>query len=183
MKLANLFFLIMIGNCTSFFGQEENSKSQRIHIEDKNGHLILDSKNQKEFLKISEEEKKKEFQVLKKTALNLQATSQAVEMCTNGGFEQSETVNGSSFLKHFLYTIGDPPGPTQCKSITNSADSSISSYDPSNTNTMVTSVPANLIDPFMGDIKAFDQYAIKINYENSSTYGAIVQGKRFTKCL
>ncbi|MDZ4330967.1 MAG: hypothetical protein U0945_10370, partial [Flavobacterium sp.] len=35
------------------------------------------------------------------------------------------------------------------------------------------------VDPYMGDIKAFDQYALKINHENSSTYGSIVQGKRF----
>jgi hypothetical protein len=44
---------------------------------------------------------------------------------------------------------------------------------------MATTVPANLIDSYMGDIKAFDQYALKINYPNSSTYGSIVQGKRF----
>ena len=44
---------------------------------------------------------------------------------------------------------------------------------------MATTVPSNLIDQFMGDIKAFDQYALKINHTNSSTYGAIVQGKRF----
>jgi len=103
----------------------------------------------------------------------------AVEMCTNSGFEQYETVSGSQKLKNFLYTIGDPPGPTQCKSITNTANSYIDIYDPNNTSVMATTVPANLIDPYLGNINAFDQYALKINYTNSSTYGSIVQGKRF----
>lgn len=103
----------------------------------------------------------------------------AVEMCTNGGFEQVETINGKNFIKNFLYNIGDPPGPTQCKSISNSGVSSIPQYSPTANNLMATSVPANLFDRYMGDIKAFDQYALKINYENSGTYGSIVQGQRF----
>ncbi|MBF8455641.1 T9SS type B sorting domain-containing protein [Kaistella sp. G5-32] len=107
------------------------------------------------------------------------ATQTAVEMCTNGGFEQVESINGSNYIKNFLYNIGDPPGPTQCKSISNTGDTSIPQYSPTNTSVMATSVPANLIDKFMGDIKAFDQYALKLNFENSSTYGSIAQGKRF----
>ena len=107
------------------------------------------------------------------------ATQTAVEMCTNGGFEQVESINGSNYIKNFLYNIGDPPGPTQCKSISNTGDTSIPQYSPTNTSVMATSVPANLIDRFMGDIKAFDQYALKLNFENSGTYGSIAQGKRF----
>lgn len=107
------------------------------------------------------------------------ASPTAVEMCTNGGFEQTETINGKNFIKNFLYNIGDPPGPTQCKSISNSGVSSIPQYSPTANNLMATSVPANLFDRYMGDIKAFDQYALKINYENSGTYGSIVQGQRF----
>src|SRR5690606_27538862 len=82
-------------------------------------------------------------------------------------------------IKNFLHTIGQPPGPTQCQSISNKADAYIPQYTPGATGLMATSVPSNLIDEFMGDIKAFDQYALKINHTNSSTYGSIVQGKRF----
>lgn len=109
----------------------------------------------------------------------MKATQIPVELCTNGGFEQTQTVGGAKFIKDFLYNIGDPPGPTQCKSISNTADSFIPQYNPSDTNLMASSVPSNLIDRFMGDIKAFDQYALKLNFENSGTYGAIAQGKRF----
>ncbi len=181
MKLKVLLLFILFYQCLAVFSQETNSNSSKLLLEDKNGHLIQDLEEQKQFLKIREEKRKKENLDLKKANLNFKtgATQQAVEMCTNGGFEQYETISGSSSLKNFLYTIGDPPGPTQCRSITNTANSYINRYNPNNMNIMATGVSANLVDPYMGDIKAFDQYALKINYENSSTYGSIVQGKRF----
>ena len=142
-------------------------------VEDQNGKIITDSHQKEKFLKDRAEKVRSEKKRMKK------ATLTAVEMCSNGGFEQVEQVAGKNYLKNFLYTIGDPPGPTQCRSISNKADSHINQYDPSATNEMATTVPANLIDSYMGDIKAFDQYALKINYPGSSTYGSIVQGKRF----
>ncbi|MFH6960418.1 T9SS type B sorting domain-containing protein [Flavobacterium aquidurense] len=188
MKKILLLFIVFI-KCTCVFAQEINpNSSNNFLLEDKNGHLIQNLEQQKQFLKIREEKMKAEVLNLKKVILNSKdgnltsktaATLQGVEMCTNGGFEQYETVNGGSYLKNFLCTIGDPPGPTQCRSITNTADSYINRYDPNNMNIMATGVSANLVDPYIGDIKAFDQYALKINYENSSTYGSIVQGKRF----
>lgn len=184
-----LLFFILLHQCTLVLSQNTNPDSSTQHLlEDKNGHLIQDLEQQKQFLKIREEKKKAEILSLKTVNGNTKkgnltsktaAVLQAVEMCTNGGFEQYETINGSSYLKNFLYTIGDPPGPTQCRSITNTADSYINRYNPNNMNIMATGVSANLVDPYMGDIKAFDQYALKINHENSSTYGSIVQGKRF----
>ena len=182
MKLKVLLLFILFYQVITVFSQETNPiSSHRILLEDKNGHLIQSLEKQNEFLQIREENKKKEILNLKKVNQNSKtaATQQAVEMCTNSGFEQFETINGSSSLKNFLYTIGDPPGPTQCRSITNTADSYINRYNPNNMNVMATGVSSNLVDPYMGDIKAFDQYAIKINHENSSTYGSIVQGKRF----
>jgi hypothetical protein len=189
MKLRILLFFTVFIKCTCVFAQEINPKSSNIFLlEDKNGHLIQNLEQQKQFLKIREEKMKAEMLDLKKIILNSKngsltskttATIQGVEMCTNGGFEQYETINGSSYLKNFLCTIGDPPGPTQCRSISNTADSYINRYDPNNMSIMATGVSANLVDPYIGDIKAFDQYALKINYENSSTYGSIVQGKRF----
>ena len=191
MKLKLILPLLLIFNLLYSQNNPQNlhdiQKSSRL-LEDKNGHLIQNLEQQKQFLEIREEKRKKEIlnlktenQNLKKGNLNLktETTQQAVEMCSNGGFEQYETISGSSYLKNFLYTIGDPPGPTQCQSITNTADSYINRYNPNNMDIMATGVSADLVDPYMGDIKAFDQYALKINYENSSTYGSIVQGKRF----
>ncbi|MBE8727017.1 T9SS type B sorting domain-containing protein [Flavobacterium hungaricum] len=188
MKKILLLFTVFI-NCLCVFAQETHpNSSNTLLLEDKNGHLIQDLEQQKQFLKIREEKMKAEMLDLQKVILNSKegnftsktaAALQGVEMCTNGGFEQYETVNGNSYLKNFLYTIGDPPGPTQCRSITNTADAYINRYNPNNMNIMATGVSANLVDPYIGDIKAFDQYALKINYENSSTYGAIVQGKRY----
>lgn len=142
-------------------------------IEDANGRIITDSKLKEQFLK------ERNAKVLLERKGMKKATLLPVEMCSNGGFEQFESVAGSNNLKNFLYNIGDPPGPTQCKSISNKADSYIKQYSPTSANEMASTVPANLIDNYMGDIKAFDQYALKINYPNSSTYGSIVQGKRF----
>lgn len=186
-KILLLFALFIKFSC--LFAQEINpNSSNNFLLEDKHGHLIQSLEEQKQFLKDREEKMKAEALALKKVILNSKdgsltsktaATLQAVEMCTNGGFEQYETINGNSYLKNFLCTIGDPPGPTQCRSITNTADSYINRYNPNNMNIMATGVSANLVDPYIGDIKAFDQYALKINYENSSTYGSIVQGKRF----
>ncbi|MGL3000735.1 T9SS type B sorting domain-containing protein [Flavobacterium sp. RSSB_23] len=182
MKSAILLFFVFFLQFTIVFSQDKNSNPNTTPlIEDSHGHLIQGLEEQKAFLKNRELKRKKEYQDLKKTHQTSKSaiTQQAVEMCTNGGFEQNETANGNSFIKNFLYTIGDPPGPTQCRSITNIADTPINSYDPNYTEIMATGVSANLVDPYLGDIKAFDQYALKINYENSSTYGSIVQGKRY----
>lgn len=181
MKIKIILLFILFYPTIFVFSQETKPISSNILVEDNNGHLIQSTEAQKYFLKTREEQRVKELQQLKKTTLNLKksATLQAVEMCSNGGFEQYETVNSTSCLKNFLYTIGDPAGPTQCRSITNNADAYINRYNPNNLNVMATTVSSNLVDDYMGDIKAFDQYALKINYEYSSTYGSIVQGKRF----
>ena len=191
MKLKLILSLFFIFNLIYSQNNPQNLNKNTISntlLEDSNGHLIQNLEQQKEFLKIRDEKRKKEILNLKKADLNLKkgnlnsktgATQQAFEMCTNGAFEQYETINRSSYLKNFLYTIGDPPGPTQCRSITNTANSYIDRYNPNNMDIMATGVSAAFVDPYMGDIKAFDQYALKINYENSSTYGSIVQGKRF----
>lgn len=142
-------------------------------VEDAHGKIITDNALKKKFLQ------ERAAKVLLEKQKMLKAAPTLAELCSNGGFEQFENVGGNSYLKNFLYTIGDPPGPTQCRSISNKADSYIDQYNPLSVNEMATTVPANLIDKYMGDIKAFDQYALKISYPNSSTYGSIVQGKRF----
>jgi len=167
------FFLVSISFAQNISPNDTINYLSNGIVENKNGKIITDSRLKEKFLKDRAAKVFLEKKNMKKAALT------AVEMCSNGGFEQIENVGGKNYLKNFLYTIGDPPGPTQCKSISNKADAYINQYNPSANNEMATTVPANLIDKYMGDIKAFDQYALKINYPNSSTYGSIVQGKRF----
>ncbi|PDS25794.1 T9SS type B sorting domain-containing protein [Flavobacterium branchiophilum] len=156
-------------------GYSQKTLSNEKIIEDEKGRVITNTEEKNFF--VTKIKNKKVFE--KSQLLNTTTQQTPVELCTNGGFEQHETISGAQKLKNFLYTIGDPPGPTQCQSISNTADAYIDIYNPNNTNVMATSVPANIIDPFIGNINAFDQYALKINYAESYTYGSIVQGKRF----
>lgn len=175
--MKKFYLFLFLSFSLSFFSQTKSSDTANYlrngMFENAAGKIITSSSEKIKFLA----ERNRKI-ALEKTNMQ-KATQVAVEMCTNGGFEQVETINGANFIKNFLYNIGDPPGPTQCKSISNTADTYIPQYKPTNTSVMATSVPANLIDRFMGDIKAFDQYALKLNFENSGTYGAIAQGKRF----
>jgi hypothetical protein len=168
--ILRLLFILVF-----FSSYSQNQTLKASFIEDENGKILTDSVEKRVFF--TKLHLKKAYE--NKQLLEAQVNQTAVEMCTNSGFEQYESISGAQKLKNFLYTIGDPPGPTQCRSITNTANSYIDIYNPSNTSVMATTVPANFIDPYIGDINAFDQYALKINYANSSTYGSIVQGKRF----
>jgi hypothetical protein len=62
-------------------------------------------------------------------------------MCTNGGFEQYETVSGSLKIKRiFLHTIEIHP-TNRIKSIkANTAIPTLIFYDPNNTSVMATTV-------------------------------------------
>ena len=175
--MQKLYFFLLLSFFQIFHAQTKQSDTSNYlrngMFENAAGKIITSDKEKNDFLKTRIQKIEQEKKHMHK------ATQTAVEMCTNGGFEQVENIAGSNFVKNFLYNIGDPPGPTQCKSISNSGDTSIPQYNPANTAIMATSVPANLIDKYMGDIKGFDQYALKLNYEYSGTYGAITQGKRF----
>ena len=168
-QLTLLFALLSTGIIYS-----QNTEEHRLY-DDINGKIITDAniikKNiAKRNLAIAKEQRKTTRATVSQTA---------VEMCANGGFEQHETISGKSYLKNFLYTTGDQSGPTECRAITNLADQNINIFDPNNTDVMSSTVPANFIDPYMGDIKAFDQYALKVNYENSYIMSSSVQGKRY----
>ncbi|GAB3724457.1 T9SS type B sorting domain-containing protein [Flavobacterium koreense] len=167
------FIIILLSVILNSYSQNQSSNNN--FIEDEKGKVISSEEEKKIFL--SKSKQNKENEINKLSIANVNQT--AVEMCTNGGFEQHESVSGSLKLKNFLHTIGDPPGPTECRSLTNSANAHIDIYNPNNTSVMATTVPANIIDPYIGNINAFNQYALKINYANSSTYGSIVQGKRY----
>ena len=153
----------------------QNVPTQNRLVEDEKGKTITNSE-EREFY-ISKVKKHREQEHAKMHTS--QAAQTAVELCSNGGFELYENVSGNLKLKNFLHTIGDPPSPTECSSSTNTANSYIDICNPNNFEVMATTVPSNFIDPYIENINAFDQYALKINYANSYTYGSIVQGKRF----
>ena len=110
-----IFFLFSI--ISSNYSQ--NITNNKIIVEDEKGKIITNDEEKYLFLKKLKKNKENEINQLSKS----QITQTAVEICSNGGFEQNESISGSQKLKNFLYTIGDPPGPTQCKSITNVANS------------------------------------------------------------
>lgn len=167
-KLYKLFFLVFFLSFQFYLSQEH-----RLY-DDIDGKIITDPI----LIKKIEENIKKQTETYKKYA-RIAVDQKPVEMCSNGGFEQYENISGKSVLKNFLYTFGNQIGPTQCRAISNIADSNINIYDPNVNNLMASTVPANYIDKYIGDIKAFDQYALKVNYEGSSTYSSSVQAKRF----
>lgn len=169
------FFLLFIFSSKILFSQNQSSTTEQRRYDDINGKIITDEN----IIKTINAKRQNAIAQEQKRVNRATATQNMVEMCTNGGFEQYETISGKTYLKNFLYATGDQSGPTECRAITNLADLNINIYDPNNTNVMTTTVPANFIDPYMGDIKAFDQYALKVNYENSYNMSASVQGKRF----
>lgn len=172
-QILLLFLLFHLTLFSQNNNQTNNNQSLQNHkiLEDKKGHLITDPVQRKLLLKKSEEE----------MALNnkKQSTLTPVYLCSNSYFEEFETVNGVNVLKHFLYTTVNPSNPTQCVTPTTNATTYINQYDPSVSNLMATTVPSNHIDEYIGDIKAFDQYALKINHKESSTTSSVVQAKRF----
>lgn len=167
-----LYFLLLFG---LFYSQNSGIKNEHKLYDNLDGKIITDAAA----IKKIEEKKQAVISNVKNKISKTTATQNAVEMCTNGGFEQHETISGGTYLKNFLYTIGDQTGPTQCRAITNVADQYINIFNPNNTNIMASTVPANYIDSYMGDIKAFDQYALKINYKDSYVTSSSVQAKRY----
>ncbi|WP_320815118.1 T9SS type B sorting domain-containing protein [Flavobacterium sp.] len=178
--MKNCAFIIIFLFSISIFSQnkeikEINNKFENLIIEDINGVIITDSIQKVAFLQ------KREDEVIlnSKSKMPFSKLQPAVHLCSNGNFEEFESVAGSNVLKDFQYTIGNPNSPMQCKSINVTANQYINQYNPSNNNLMVTTVPSNYIDNYIGNINGFDQYLLKINHQNSSTTSSIVQAKRF----
>ncbi|MDI1256235.1 MAG: T9SS type B sorting domain-containing protein [Flavobacterium sp.] len=93
--------------------------------------------------------------------------------------EQFENISGNSVLTDFRFESSEPEFPTQCKSASVSANSYILQYDPTNTQVMASTVPATHIDEFIGNIGAFDQFALMVNFKDSNSTLSVVQAKRF----
>lgn len=103
----------------------------------------------------------------------------AVHLCANGTFEEFETVGSKNYLKHFNHVYTDVPNPSQCASVSINATTGIEQYNPTLNSAMASTVPSNFIDEYIGNIDAFDQYALKTNYKNSPEILSVVQSKRF----
>lgn len=180
----NLFLKSFIIVCllNSLFSYSQVNETNNIHfsfnkninIEDENGHIITDSV--------------KRFEYLKKKQARIDANNQRksilsgltpVPLCTNGTFEEFETVSSTNVLTSFQHIDSEPGNPIQCKSVSATANEDIIQYNPSSMNIMATTVPANHIDEFIGNINAFDQFALKINYKNSYSTLSLIQAKRF----
>jgi gliding motility-associated-like protein len=178
----HLFIVIVLFSITSFAQNTKANKqisktsySKTKKIEDKNGHLIIDSlEREAYFIK-----KQKEINKLNEINSPLTLTQTAVQMCSNGSFEEFETINSINYLKNFQYTVAEPINPIQCKSVTENSNQNIKQYDPNNVGLMATTVPSNYLDEYIGNIDAFDQYTLKINHKNSSSTMSLVQAQRF----
>lgn len=147
---------------------------ENIKIEDEKGKLITDSVRRIEYL--IKKQKRIENNILNNSKAS---TLTPVPLCINGSFEQFQTILGSNVLSDFEYAVTELDNPIQCKSPSVNANQSIVEYNPSNFDIMATTVPSNFLDEYIGNINAFDQFALKINYKNSSSTVSLIQAKRF----
>lgn len=142
-------------------------------IEDENGKPITDPTKKAAYLT-----KRQHLITAQKSKLNRSGLIQnAVPLCTNGSFEEFE-VSGGNVLKNFRYATGEPLNPIQCKDLSVNANQGIAQYDPTNMAVMSTTVPANHLDQYIGNINGYDQFALKINYKDSYEASSVVQAKR-----
>jgi len=166
--------LILLLTSTFLFSQQTNTKEKKnIKIEDSNGNLITDS------IQIANFIAKRNAEIDTNSKLRFRASLSPVHLCSNNNFEEFENNSGTNVLKNFLYTTADPINPTQCVTPSTTASQEIAQYNPSQTSLMASTVTATHIDEFIGNIQAFDQFALKINHKNSNTTSGVVQAKRF----
>ncbi len=183
--MKNIFTLFFSFTFFSLFSQNTIQKSgtdavstfsfsKNILIEDHQGRLITDPiLREAYFIKKQQAIDNQKF-INSNSVMNQTATP----LCTNGGFEEFESITGSMVLKNFLYTTTEPLNPIQCKAVAAIASQGIKRFDPSDSNLMASTVPANYLDEFIGNINGFDQYSLKVNCKNGNTLG-LVQAKRF----
>lgn len=147
----------------------------KLKIEDHAGHLITDPKQRKfYFLK-----KQKHLDAIKARKRMLY-NPPAVPLCNNGSFEEFQNLSGDNVLNSFSYTVGDPLNPIQCQSVSENANQPIKQYNPSDFGLMASTVPANFLDEYIGNINGFDQYCLQVSYKHLDLSAmGLVQAKRF----
>ena len=168
MKL--LYFFIILTTTNFLFSQNQ---IKDIKIEDSKGNLITDSIQKIKFFT------KRNAEIEANKNLRFRATLNPVHLCSNNNFEEFENSSNTNVLKNFLYTVENASNPTQCVSLNTVASQEILQYDPSQNNLMASTVNSTYIDEFIGNINAFDQYALKINFKSSNSTSGVVQAKRF----
>ncbi|OYU82073.1 MAG: hypothetical protein CFE23_01880 [Flavobacterium sp. BFFFF1] len=177
--MKHIFLLISSFFLLNAFGQSHTEKPIPIRpnsrlVENRQGKLILNPVDRKTYLDsldiVSTAIQKPSRVTLNNTPVNL---------CSNGGFEEFETINNKNYLKYFSFAIAEPEFPTECKSASVAANTLIEQYDPAITDVMASTVPSNYIDEFIGDIQAFDQYALKVNFKDSPNTLSVVRCERF----
>ena len=181
--MKKIYFLIISLFYINAFSQKQNQSSSLKNysldinkkIEDKNGKLITDKKERIKYF----ENRQKQIDLNNKNHYKTNSVLTPVYLCSNGTFEEFQTIGSTNYLNDFLFVEDDLLNPIQCRSLDASANINIPQYDPANVNIMATTVPSNILDEYIGDIAAFDQYALKINYKESSTTASLVQAKRF----
>ena len=146
----------------------------RVKLEDRHGHLITDPQQKMAILAQRQRQRDSAQAFVDRNA----AVLIPVPLCTNGGFEEYENSGSVTVLKNFGFNYGDVLNPMQCRDLPFGALADVSQFTPFNDNQMARTVPANHLDEFIGDIHAFDQYALKINHKNSTQAVSKVQGKR-----
>ncbi len=183
--VKKLFFIFLVFLSQLSFSQNESQTKSKtlpiIHSIDgkkieNNHNLDLANLEQQEIYLMA---KNSEIVSNRTRTVPFSKLQNAVHLCNNGNFEEFESSNGQTYLKNYSYDIDSPYNPIQCKPLNVIASQHIPLYNPSATTLMATTVPSNFIDPYIGNISAFDQYALKINYKDSYTSGAVVQTKRF----
>lgn len=155
---------------------EKTSYYYKNLIEDRHNHITNDSTERLIF------ERKQKLAIKENSSNSFKRSTlqTPVHLCSNGNFEEFENVNGSNVLKHFQYTYANPINPTQCKSTNNIAGYQyIKRYNPANSGLMASTVPSNYLDEYIGNINAFDQYTLKVNFKESSLTSGIVHAQRF----
>ena len=185
--VRHFLYLLSLLYSTTLFSQNKISLKEPIHFEkssfNKKNKTIEYRKNQTNSDSIERalflKRKQQETELNHKNHSHSKATLNPVHLCSNSNFEEFETISGTNVLKNFLYTTTNPINPTQCVTPFTTANQEIAQYDPSLSNLMASTVPFNFIDEFIGDINAFDQFALQINYKNSYTTSGVVQAKRF----
>lgn len=157
------------------FSQVVDNKVNIPKFEDKNGKLITNP----ELIEFYLQQRKLNVAHIKSKNVSKKPNQSAVQMCSNGGFEEYQTISGENFLIHFEYTETGVQNPIQCKSSESYDYQFIKQYNPSNNGLMATTVPSNFLDEYIGNIEAFDQYCTKLNFKESSSTMTLVQAKRF----
>ncbi|WP_073370270.1 T9SS type B sorting domain-containing protein [Flavobacterium fluvii] len=176
MRLKFLLLFIIFHQCLFVFSQETSPNlSNNFLFEDKNGNLITNPSEQEEYLA----KRQKTTEIYVKNNTSKAASQVPSQLCSNGGFEEFVNENGVNVLKNFQYTVENPLKPIQCRSATQTANLSIKQYNPNDIGLMVTTVPSNFLDDYIGNIDAFDQYSLKLNYKESQPTMALVQAQRF----